>query len=135
VGQEPNQAFPLSFHSSLKIAFHGFRVTPDGGPVLPKKIDAWLLTSLEPRWVKTGGRRIKPARHSWFLVAESPLTRRLFGAVVRRIEAPPVQTGQTTLRRERNPSTGKEGRGQRLRDSRCGSHGPVPNRWTQATGE
>jgi hypothetical protein len=31
--------------------------------VLPKRIDAWLLTSLQQRIVKTGGRLIKHARY------------------------------------------------------------------------
>jgi Transposase DDE domain group 1 len=48
--------------------------------VLPKRIDHWSLTSLQPRLVKTGGRLIKHARYYWLLLAESHLTRRLFGA-------------------------------------------------------
>jgi uncharacterized protein YbgA (DUF1722 family) len=43
--------------------------------------------------VKTGGRLIKHARYSWLLLAESHLTRRLFGAIVGRIAALPVATG------------------------------------------
>jgi len=35
--------------------------------------------------VKTGGRLLKHARYYWLLLAESHLTRRLFGAMVRRI--------------------------------------------------
>jgi hypothetical protein len=37
--------------------------------------------------VKTGGRLIQHALYCWLLVAEGHLTRRLFGAMVRRIEA------------------------------------------------
>ena len=37
------------------------------------------------RLVKTGGRLLKHARYYWLLLAESHLTRRLFGAMVRRI--------------------------------------------------
>jgi hypothetical protein len=61
--------------------------------VLPKRIDNWSLTSLQQRLVKTGGRLIKHARYYWLLLAESHLTRRLFGSMVRRIAALPVQTG------------------------------------------
>ena len=61
--------------------------------VLPKRIDNWSLTSLQQRLVKTGGRLIKHARYYWLLLTESHLTRRLFGAVVRRIAALPVATG------------------------------------------
>ena len=42
---------------------------------------------------KTGGRLIKHARYYWLLLAESHLTRRLFGAMLRRIWALPVPTG------------------------------------------
>ena len=36
--------------------------------VLPKRIDAWSLTSLQQRIVKTGGRLIKHARYYWLLM-------------------------------------------------------------------
>ena len=61
--------------------------------VLPKRIDNWSLTSLQQRLVKTSGRWVKHARYYWLLLAESHLTRRLFGATVRRIAALPVTTG------------------------------------------
>jgi hypothetical protein len=61
--------------------------------VLPPKIDNWSLTSLQQRLVKTGGRMVKHAQYYWLLLAESHLTRRLFGSIVRRIEALPVPTG------------------------------------------
>jgi len=58
--------------------------------VLPKRIDAWSLTSLQQRLVKTGGRLVKHARSFWLFLAESHLTRRLFGVMLRRIWALPV---------------------------------------------
>ena len=61
--------------------------------VLPKRIDHWSLTSLQQRLVKTGGRLVKHARYYWLLLAESHLTRRLFGAMVGRIEALTIRTG------------------------------------------
>ena len=61
--------------------------------VLPKRIESWSLTSLQQRLVKTGGRLIKHARYYWLLLAESHLTRRLFGSMVRRIAALPVPAG------------------------------------------
>jgi hypothetical protein len=61
--------------------------------VLPRRIDGWSLTSLQQRLVKTGGRLVKHARYYWLLLAESHLTRRLFGAMVRRIDSLPVPTG------------------------------------------
>ena len=61
--------------------------------VLPKRIEKWSLMSLQQRLVKTGGRLIKHARYYWLLLAESHLTRHLFGSMVRRIEALPVPAG------------------------------------------
>ena len=61
--------------------------------VLPRSIDRRSLTSLQQRLVKTGGRLIKHARYYWLLLAESGLTRRLLGAMVRRIAALPVAAG------------------------------------------
>jgi hypothetical protein len=61
--------------------------------VLPKRIDAWSLTSLQQRLVKTGGRLIKHARYYWLLLAESHLTRPLFGSMLGRIAALPLQAG------------------------------------------
>ena len=60
---------------------------------LPLRVGNWSLTSLQQRLVKTGGRLIKHARYYWLLLAESHLTRRLFGAMVRRIAALPVASG------------------------------------------
>ncbi len=61
--------------------------------VLPKRIGNWSLTSRQQRLVKTGGRLIKHARYYWLLLVESHLTRRLFGAMVRRIAALPQPSG------------------------------------------
>jgi hypothetical protein len=61
--------------------------------VLPQRIGNWSLTSLQQRLVKTGGRLVKHARYYWLLLAESHLTRRLFGAMVRRIELLPLPAG------------------------------------------
>jgi hypothetical protein len=49
------------------------------------------LTSLQQRLVKTGGRLIRHARYYW-LLAESHLTRRLFGSMLQRIWALPMPT-------------------------------------------
>jgi hypothetical protein len=57
--------------------------------VQSKIIDHWSFTSLQQRLVKTGGRLIKHARYYWLLLAESHLTRRLFGGMLRRIAALP----------------------------------------------
>jgi len=60
---------------------------------LPKRIDKWSLTNLQQRLVKTGGRLVKHARYYWLLLAEGHLTRRLFGAMLRRIELSPLPAG------------------------------------------
>jgi hypothetical protein len=61
--------------------------------VLPRRIENWSLTSLQQRLVKTGGRLVKHARYYWLLLAESHLTRRLFGNMVRRMAALPLPSG------------------------------------------
>jgi hypothetical protein len=43
--------------------------------------------------VKTGGRLVKHAQHYWLMLAERHLTQRLFGSMVRRIDALAVATG------------------------------------------
>jgi hypothetical protein len=58
-----------------------------------KRIDHWSLTSLQQRLVKTGGRLVKHARCYWLLLAEGHPRRRLFGSMVRRIEALPAPAG------------------------------------------
>jgi len=60
---------------------------------LPGGIRDWSLTSLQQRFVKTGGRLIKHARYYWLLLAESHLTRRLFGSMLGRMEVLPVPAG------------------------------------------
>ena len=54
---------------------------------LPTRVDHWSLTSLQQWLVKIGGRLIKRARYYWLLLAESHLTRWLFGSPLRRIAA------------------------------------------------
>jgi hypothetical protein len=61
--------------------------------VVPKGIDAWSLTSLQQRLVKTGGRLIKHAKYYRLLLAEGHLHRRLFGQMLRRMDALPVPSG------------------------------------------
>ena len=60
---------------------------------LPRRIDTWSLTGLQQRLVKTGGRLVKHARYYWLLLAEGHLTRRLFGAIVQRLETLSVPAG------------------------------------------
>jgi len=60
---------------------------------LGQEYDWWLRTGLQQRLVKTGGRLVKHARYYWLLLAESHLTRRLFGAMVGRIESLPLPAG------------------------------------------
>jgi len=60
---------------------------------LPKEIGNWSLTSLQQRLMKTGGRLIKHARYYWLLLAESYLTRRLFGGMLGKVAALPSPAG------------------------------------------
>jgi hypothetical protein len=66
--------------------------------VLPR-IENWSLTSLQQRPVKTGGRLVKRARYYWLTLAESHLTRRLFGTIVRRIDALALVPGAEASRK------------------------------------
>ena len=59
---------------------------------LPKGIENWSLTSLQQRLVKPDDRLVKDARYNWPMLAESHLTRRLFGMMVGSIAALPVPT-------------------------------------------
>jgi len=52
---------------------------------LPKRIENWSLTNLQQGLVKTEERLVKHARYSWLLLAESHLTKRLFGSMLWRI--------------------------------------------------
>ena len=61
--------------------------------MLPRRIESWSLTSLQQRLVKTGGRLVRHARYYWLFLAESQLTRRLFGSMLQRIWALPAPTG------------------------------------------
>src|SRR2546422_8361449 len=81
--------------------------------VLPKRIDNWSLTSLQQRLVKTGGRLVKHARYYWLLLAESHLTRRLFGSMLRRIAALAGPAGERLIRggRSRRGGGSRGGRG------------------------
>ena len=56
-------------------------------------IGNWSLTSLQQRLVKIGGRLIKHARYYWLLLAESHLTRRLFGGKLGKVAALPSPAG------------------------------------------
>ena len=60
---------------------------------LPREIGNWSLTSLQQRLIKTGGLLIKHARYYWLVLAESHLTRRLFGAMLGRVAALPSPAG------------------------------------------
>ncbi len=86
--------------------------------VLPQRIGNWSLTSLQQRWAKTGGRLVEHARYYWLLLAESHLTRRLFGKMVRRIDALAVATRWTeAMRGAKLGDQGGEGR-----KAVCGMH-------------
>jgi len=65
---------------------------------LPQRFANWSLTSLQQRLVKTGGRLVNHPRYYWLLLAESHLTRRLFGAMLRWIELLPLSAGWESRR-------------------------------------
>jgi hypothetical protein len=61
--------------------------------VLPKRIDHTSLTRVQQRLVKTGACVVRHARDDWRLLAEGRLTRRVPGAVLRRLWALPPPAG------------------------------------------
>ena len=96
--QLQNKAVNWSLSIYWLAAHNNFRLAYNLGNlwrrlVLPKRIDNWSLTSLQQQLVKTGGHLVKHARYYWLLLAESQLTRRLFGTMLPRIWALPVATG------------------------------------------
>jgi hypothetical protein len=88
VGEKQNQPFQFLFDASLKIDFQGSRVTSNGSLILVRELDERL--GLEKL---IEGRPIRDARYYWLLLAESHLTRRLFGSMLRRIAALPMPSG------------------------------------------
>jgi hypothetical protein len=69
------KVFAMIGESIEKRASHSRRLWTATAPGSPQ----------QQRLVKTGGRLIKHARYYWLLLAESHLTRRLFGGMLRRI--------------------------------------------------
>jgi hypothetical protein len=64
---------------------------------------------LQQRLVKTGGRLVKHARYYWLLLAESHLTRRLFGSMLRRMAALALPTGSRRLGMQIPGNRGEDG--------------------------
>ncbi len=56
------------------------------------RVAIWSLTTVQQA-IGEDGRLVKHARHYWLLLARGHLTRRLFGAVVRRIGLLSVPAG------------------------------------------
>jgi len=72
-------------------SFDSLDFSPSG--LLPgSRYSEFGVPGLQQRLMKTGGRLIKHARYYWLMLAESHLTRRLFGAMARRIAALLVPT-------------------------------------------
>jgi len=84
-------AFSTRRPSASATANPALNVSP--AAVVSLRVGTWSLTSLQQRLVKTGGRLVKHARYYWLLLAESHLTRRLFGTMVRKMAALPVRAG------------------------------------------
>ncbi len=79
-----------SLHHQIHLRALRCYIAPLGTELCPTlSYYPWSLTSLQQRLVKTGGRLVKHARYYWLLLAESHLTRRVFGAILRRIWALP----------------------------------------------
>jgi len=90
MGETQNQPFQLSFNASLKVDFQGSRVTSDGGLILVRELDERL--GLE-KLIEEQLRDSRQGLNKQFTLAESHLTRRLFGSMLHRIAALPPPAG------------------------------------------
>ena len=96
--------------------------------------------------MKTGGRLIKHARYYWLLLAESHLTRRLFGGMLWKIAALPSPAGSANRGSERISLTKETGEGKlsaesvgkaavagvgRSAPAEPGACGPLETPWTE----
>jgi len=77
-------SFPLK-PGTARIECAGFQLGQFVAAGVAKGIESCSLTSLQQRLVKMGGRMVKHARYYWLLLADSHLTKRPFGSMVRRI--------------------------------------------------
>ncbi len=104
--EKQDQPFQLSFNASLKVDFQGSRVTSSARLILVRELDERLglgeliqqhLTDSRRKntQLPLQGHLIKHARYYWLLLAESHLTRRLFGSMLRRIAALSRSAGPT----------------------------------------
>ena len=84
----PTKRFGCGASRSVRHTLAGSRVDRAGWAHLAP--GRGLRHHPEQRLVKTGARLVKHARYYWLLLAESHLTRRLFGAMLQRIWALPV---------------------------------------------
>jgi hypothetical protein len=118
--QGRNREYPICDKEKPTVWF-GEMGVEGGGTIRPGKHDAESrapekrfltpfsrLTSLQQRLVKTGGRLIKRARYYWLLLAESHLTRRLFGAILDRIAALLSSASQASRRQAGFQTTSRE---------------------------
>ena len=80
---------------------------------VPRRIGKWTLTSLQQRLVKH-------ARYYWLLLAESHLTRRLFGSMLRRIAALAVPAGVALSRWQVKNLVKKGGRDGKVSEESAG---------------
>jgi hypothetical protein len=93
VGETPNQPFQLSFNACLKVDFQGSRVTSDGGLILIRELDERLgMEKLIAEQLSVLAYNLGNLRRR-LVLAESHLTRRLFGMMLRRIWALPTPAG------------------------------------------
>jgi hypothetical protein len=77
---------PLGVHAGLSFALAYNLANCLRQLVLPKPIQGWALTTLREKLIKIGAKVVRHSRHVIFQLAEVAVQRKLFAAILSRID-------------------------------------------------